>query len=74
MSGLLGCPPLDLRTEPELDAPLAQIDGRPWHVFVLPLVLEHGVPVRQTEDIGDALGVEEIVCLDLRGHAAILHL
>jgi hypothetical protein len=58
LSGLFGCPPLDLRAEPELDAALAEVDRRPWHVFVLPLVLEHRVAVREAQDIRYALGVE----------------
>jgi hypothetical protein len=57
LSDLFGCPSLDLRTKPELHAPLAEIDRGRWHVLVLPLVLEHGVPVGEAQDVGDALGV-----------------
>jgi hypothetical protein len=74
MSSLFGCPPLDLGTEPKLDAALTEVDRRPWHVLVFPLVLEYRVAVREAQDIRHALGVEEIVGLDLRGHDVILHL
>lgn len=59
---------LDLRTKPELDAPLAEIDRWPWHVRVLPLVLKHGVSVGEAQDVGDALGVYEIVGFNLGRH------
>jgi hypothetical protein len=60
LCGLAGRPTLNLGTEPKLDAALSEIEYRPWHVVVALLVLKHGVAVREAEDFGHALGVDQI--------------
>jgi hypothetical protein len=62
------CPPLDLGSEPELDTTLAEVDDRSRHVFVSLLILADGIAVGEFEDVGDALSVEEMLCLDFGGH------
>jgi hypothetical protein len=61
-------PPLDLRTEPELDAALAEIDDGLRHVLVLALVLEYGVAMREFQHVGYALRVEKILGSNPGGH------
>jgi hypothetical protein len=66
---LLGGPAFDLGTKPELHAARSQVEGWLRHVGVPPLILGHGVAVREAKDFGDALCVEKIRCVDLWGHA-----
>jgi hypothetical protein len=51
-------PTLDLRSEPELDATLAQIDDRSGHVVVPTLVLKDRVSMGQAEDVRYVLRVD----------------
>lgn len=64
-SAALGClprsPALNVRPEPELDAPLATIKHGFRHVVVAVLVLEDRVAVRKSEDLSNVLGVHEIL-------------
>jgi hypothetical protein len=43
--GLLICPSRDLRSEPELDATIAEVDDGAGHVFIAALVQAHAVAV-----------------------------
>jgi hypothetical protein len=63
-------PALNLRAEPQLDAAFTEIDHGPWHVDVLPLVLEDGIAVREAEKVRHALGVDEILRFHPRRHSA----
>ena len=55
---LVGRPALDLRPEPELDTPFAEVDDRAWHIHVPTLVQAYAVPMREADDLGDALGID----------------
>jgi len=62
-------PPLrNVGTQPELHATLAEVEYRSWHVVVAALVLEHGVAMREAEQVGDALSIQKILCMDLWSH------
>jgi len=65
---LLGRPPLYVRPQPELDTPLPEVDYRPRHVGVAPLIEADTVPMRELEDVGDALSIGEIVGIDPSTH------
>ena len=58
----------DLRTEPELYATVSEIDNRPWHVVVAPLVLADCVAMSEVQDVSDALRIDEIVDRHSFGH------
>jgi hypothetical protein len=62
-------PPLHLGPQPELRATAAEIDDRTGHVLVASLVLAHGVPMCEPEDLGYRLRVDQIVDVDLESHA-----
>jgi len=57
-----------LGPQPKLDATLSEIDGRPWHIFVAPLVLANGVAMSEMQDVSDALRIDEIVDRHALGH------
>jgi hypothetical protein len=57
-----------LRTEPELDSALAEIDYRLRHILVFALVLKDGVAVGEVEDVGHSLRIEEVFRSDSGGH------
>jgi hypothetical protein len=65
---LLGRPPLNIRPQPELDTPLPEVDYGPWHVGVASLVEADTVPMRELEDVGDALSIGETVWIDPSTH------
>ena len=71
-SRLLVGPSLDLGTQPELDAALSEIENRSRHIAVPLLVLEHRVAIGQTEDLGNALRVDQVTGVDV-DHRASLH-
>jgi len=70
---LASCPLLDLRAEPELDSALSEVKHRLRHVDVALLVLENCVAVREAENLGYALRIDEVLCRDLWCHNASLH-
>jgi hypothetical protein len=65
---LLGGPTLYLGTQPELYPPSSKVKYWLRHVRVSPLILGDGVAVGESKDFGNALCVEEILGVDLRGH------
>lgn len=66
----VGSPPLDLGSEPELDAVLAEVEDRPGHIFVPVLVDADRVVVREPEELGHPAGVDEVLDRNLPTHAA----
>jgi hypothetical protein len=70
MGSLAGRPPLDVGTQPELDAALTQIDYWLGHIVVPLLVLADGIPVRQAEDVRNTLRVEQILGCNSRCHGS----
>ena len=62
-------PSRDFGLEPHLAATSSEIDDRPWHVWVPALIEGHRVPLRQAEQVRHALGVNQIVGIDLPHHA-----
>jgi hypothetical protein len=61
-------PVLDIWPEPELYAPIAEIHDRARHVLMAPLVEADAVAVRQLQDVGDGLGVDQVLSGDIRTH------
>jgi hypothetical protein len=61
-------PTLDLGSEPELHAPVAELAHRARHVLVPVLIHANGVAVSETEEIGHSICVEEIVDVYLSTH------
>src|SRR5690242_9029235 len=68
LGGQLCCPPFDLGAKPKLDAPIAELAHRTRHIVVPVLVDADGVPVGKTEELGNAVCVEEIVDVHLSAH------
>jgi hypothetical protein len=66
---LLGCPAFNVRPEPDLDAAVAEVEDRPWHVQVPVLVDADGVAVGEAQELSYAVGVDEIVDVDSLTHA-----
>ncbi len=64
---LLFRPALELGSQPELDA-VAELDHGSWHVGIPMLVDADGVPVREPEQIGHSMGVNQVVDVDLPAH------
>ncbi len=64
----LGSPRGDLRTEPELDATLTQIQGRLGHVVVPVLIDADGVGMTQAEQIGHATRIQKVVDVHPSAH------
>ena len=54
-------PLLYLRLQPELDATVPEIQDRPRHVGVPVLIHADRVAVGESEDLGHAVGVEEVI-------------
>jgi hypothetical protein len=69
---LLG-PPDYFRAKPEFDSALAEIENGPRHIAVALLILEHGVAVCKAENLGDAVRVEQVLCVDSWRHDLSLH-
>ena len=67
---LVGSPAFHLGSQPELHAARSQVEHRLRHVGVPPLILGDGVAVSEAKDFGNALCVEKILGVDLRGHAS----
>jgi len=61
-------PALDLGTKPEHRSAATEVDHRPWHVWVARLVLADRVPVSKTQDLGNVVGVDQVVDEDSSGH------
>lgn len=59
---------LDLGPEPEHWPAPAKVDDRTGHVRVARLVLADGVSVGETEDLGDIVGVDQVIDEDSSGH------
>jgi hypothetical protein len=66
---LLGRPEFDVGLEPDLHPSVAEIEHRPWHVRIPVLVEAHGVAVGKAEQVGYAVGVDEIIDVDSLAHA-----
>jgi hypothetical protein len=66
---LLGCPAFNVRPEPDLDAAVAEVEDRPWHVRVPVLVDAHRRAVSEAKQLGHGIGVDEIVDVDSLAHA-----
>jgi len=61
-------PAFDFRTQPELHPSIAEVDDRTRHVVVPALVEANAVAMRQPEDVGDHLSVDEVLGADARTH------
>jgi hypothetical protein len=70
---MVGSPPRHLRAQPELEPATVQVNHGTGHILVSRLVLAHRVAMRKTEDLGDGLGVNEVVDVDFLTHARTLH-
>lgn len=68
LRSLLSGPPLDLGPQPELYATRSKVEHGLRHVGVAPLVLRDGIPVCKAEDLGNALRVNQVLCVDLWSH------
>jgi hypothetical protein len=55
---MLGRPPLDLGTQPQLRPTATTNDDRPRHLWIARLVFGHRVAMRQAQDLGDLLRVD----------------
>ena len=64
----LGSPPLDLRSQPELYAPVAELVHRARHVLISVLVDADRVAVSESQDLRNPIRVKEIVDVDLTAH------
>ena len=64
----MGGPVLNLRAEPQLAAPLAEVDDWARHLGVPALVQAHIARVRQAKDLGNATSVDQVGSIDKRGH------
>jgi hypothetical protein len=73
LSGLASGPPLDLGTEPELDAALPEVEHGLGHVLIPLLVLVNRVAVSETEYLGHALRVDQVLRSDPWRHGPSLH-
>ena len=58
----------DFWPEPQLDAPLSEVERRLRHVLIAMLVDADGVGVAQAEQLGDVMSVDEFVDIDLPAH------
>ena len=65
---LCGCPALDVGLEPHLHPSVAEIQDRPWHVRISMLVDADGVAVGEAKQVGNAIGVDQIVDVDSLAH------
>lgn len=61
-------PSLDLGPEPEHRPAAAEVNNRPGHLGVSRLILAHGVSVGQTEDLGNVVGVDQVIEKNASGH------
>jgi hypothetical protein len=50
-----------LRSEPELAASAAKVDNRTGHIRIPLLILANGVAMGETEDLRDAMGINQIL-------------
>jgi len=66
-------PPFDLRPQPQLQPTSTTVDERPWHLEIPRLVLAHRVAMRQAENRGDFLSIDEVVHVDPASHAETVH-
>jgi hypothetical protein len=64
----------DLRSEPQLDPTVAQIECRSRHVMVTVLVLNDCVRMAQTENLSNHSCIHEIVDIHIAAHSMSLHL
>jgi hypothetical protein len=65
---LLDSPTLNLGTQPELDAPVSEVEYRRRHIVVSVLVDAHSVAVGKTEKFSDSICVKEVVYVDPATH------
>lgn len=63
----------DFRAKPKFHPTLAKIKNGLGHIAITLLVLEHGIAVREPEDLRDALGVEQVFGVDSWRHEESLH-
>jgi hypothetical protein len=61
-------PSLDFGSEPQLHAASAELDDRPGHVVIAALVQADAVSVGEAQEVGDAVGVGQILRMHERGH------
>ena len=73
MRGGSRVPPLDLGSQPEHRTTPAQIDYGPRHVGIAGLVRADCVAMREPEDAGNVVGVDEVVDEDAARHEVSLH-
>lgn len=66
-SALAG-PGRDLGSEPELAATHAHVDHGPGHVGVTPLVAADTVELREAQDLGDSVRVDQVFDIDTAPH------
>lgn len=66
----LSGPSFDFGTEPKADATGAEFDNGSWHLGVTAQIGRDAVAVREPEDVGDDLRVDEVVAVDPRRHGA----
>jgi hypothetical protein len=67
---LLNRPACNIWLEPDQDASVAKVEDRPRHIRIPMLVDAHRIPVCKPEQLGHAVGVDEIVDVDSLTHAA----
>lgn len=61
-------PPLDVRTQPELDLPIGALNHRSWHVGVAGLVDADRVPMLEAEEISDGARIDQVLSIHARRH------
>jgi hypothetical protein len=61
-----------LGPQPEPRPASTEVDDGTWHLRVALLVAAHGIPVAQAQQIGHALGVDQILGSNSRGHGSSL--
>ncbi len=63
----------NLSSQPQARAPGAKVNDRTRHVRIPALVGAHGVPLSEPEDLGHALGVDQVFGADAGSHEQSLH-
>lgn len=71
---LSSVPSLDLWPQPQAWSAAAQVEDRTRHVGVPVHILAHRVPMREPEDAGNVMRVDQIVDDHSPGHDTSLHL
>jgi hypothetical protein len=70
---MMSRPSFDLGSEPQLRAAAAEVNHGAGHLVVARLVLADGIAVCKAKELSHALGVNEVVDVDLAAHAMTIH-